>query len=410
MATRFYLSDLAAPYTPATIRGSWDQTSGHVARALIPNKRADDGDIDGVQVTKNSATQPRSILLGRFVSAPLAAQTLSGNVEWVIGVDVSNADADAFYHVHIYVTQGDSDTPRGTLLNNYQESTAAREWPSTDRGWAIEASQSISSLAIQDGDRIVVEIGAVVRTTANRTYEIFYGTVVNGQTGVVVSGDLAHNEAAVSTKASWIEFSGDFPEYELGTEIKLTQFGVLALSEAPAPPVRLTQAGLLALVQNVVEPEALTVSVSESITVTDVSSTHLPGTSSLVVFESISVSDSASPSSFYAYNVFVHDVIVVSDVVSRAPAANIIDSISITEVVILNLITSRLSVKVWDNISIAEFASRQSRSLRLNAILVENIRFSDFVQVIRKSSVWDGGGVAPSPGLINTGDYWTEGI
>lgn len=408
MATRLYLSNTSSPFTPATLRGAWNQTSGHVARALITSKRYDDGVIDSVAITKTGGTQPHSILLGRFVSGPLAAQTITGNIEWVVGVDVSNGDADGFYHVHVYVTQGDSDTPRGTLLTNYQESTPAREWPSTDQGWAIETPQAVSSLAIQDGDRIVVELGVVARNTVNRVFEIFYGTARD--VGLAATADLTHSDTNETIRPGWIEFSNTLTEQAVGTEVRVTQSGLLVLATTPDVPVRVTQSGLLALVQDSVPP--LEASVSDSVTVTDAVTENFQFIERITVLktETISVADVVGTTPLYVWQIQVADNIVVQEATSRLPAVQTAELIGVTDVVTGETLQGRLSVFAFDAVTVAEGRTVSARNLRLTRLVLDNILITEVRQATLPPKIWDGSGSAPPPGTVATGDYWVVGI
>ena len=174
--TKLYLGAGAPTYTPATVRGAWDDSAGAVTRALVQSK-IDGGLITSVSRAETNVSGTWDVLLYRGVSGPLAAQTISGTVDLIVGVDVDTAAADMCWHVHIYATQGDTDTPRGTLLADYVEAVA-NEWPATDAGKALASAQAMASLAISAGDRLVVELGYIARnvTTTSRTGEIHYGT------------------------------------------------------------------------------------------------------------------------------------------------------------------------------------------------------------------------------------------
>ena len=195
MTTRLYLSNWAPGYTPATVRGAWDATAATVARY------ASTGPGQGAATTsaqaETSATNNWDVFLGRWISAPLRnSGTIAGNVTGVIGALESNASANEVLHVHIYVTTGDSDTPRGTLLT---DSIGAVEFPTTAAGITF-ASTALSSLAITAGDRIVVEIGSQSQeaSATSRTSTIRYG----GTSGT----DLA-NAGTSTANPGWLEFS-----------------------------------------------------------------------------------------------------------------------------------------------------------------------------------------------------------
>jgi hypothetical protein len=216
--TRIYLTTGAAGYSPATLRGAWDDTSGVVSKALAFTK-AGGGDITSVSKAETSSDTEWDVLLYRGVSGPLAARTLSGTFDVMLGTTQTTTSDDMSYHVHVYVTQGDSDTPRGTILGNHRD-TDANEWTSdsspgpTQSGRGLEGPPSLTSLAISNADRLVVEIGYVARngSAIARTGKLYYGTSVSG----TPSADLA-NAGDGTTLAGYLEFSGAITEQFQGT-------------------------------------------------------------------------------------------------------------------------------------------------------------------------------------------------
>jgi hypothetical protein len=195
VATRFWLTSAAPPYTPTTRRGAWDVATGEDIQLL---GRKPQGSAGTSSINVGSTAADRDILLHRSISAgAVKAGTLSGTVQWTIGVKESNVDLNGFWHLHVYVTSGDSDTPRGTLLTDY---IGATEFTTTATG-STAGAQTVTPVAVQIGDRIVAEIGYranALATTYNAT--INYGNV--GGT------DLASGDTAVTTEPGWIEFSG----------------------------------------------------------------------------------------------------------------------------------------------------------------------------------------------------------
>lgn len=234
--TKLYFTTATAPYTPATIRGAWDDTAGAVTKALSPIK-LDGGVITTVARAETNAAANYDVLLYRGISGPLAAQTINCNFDVVLGVNESAADADFAWHIHVYVTQGDSDTPRGTLINNYVETTA-NEWATTNTGQALAAAQATGSLAVSAGDRIVVEIGYVAlnATATSKTGTLRYGTeVIQG----IQAGDLTAGSTSVTTLAGFVSFSASISEQAGVTRVSHAYAEVI---DAGAPNLRVTHA------------------------------------------------------------------------------------------------------------------------------------------------------------------------
>lgn len=188
--TKLYLTTRTPTYTPATIRGAWDDSAGAVTRALDTTKNQG-GTITSVARAETNANDEYDVLLYRGVSGPLGTQEIDVNVNVVIGVS-GPAAANDHWHLHIYTTQGDSDTVREVGLDNYREAAGVNEWPATAVGVALNAAQSCH-IHTQDGDRLVVEIGYAARNTVTTSYTgtLWYGTVKNSivAADLTVSGD-----------------------------------------------------------------------------------------------------------------------------------------------------------------------------------------------------------------------------
>lgn len=196
MTVGFYLTNSAAPYTPTTKRGGWEQSGATLAR-LLGSRPA--GAAATASVATGSTAAANDVLWGRWISAgAVAAGTLSGTVRLIVGAVESVATTNAFLALHIYVTSGDSDTPRGTALNNFVGSS---EFPTTAAG-QDSGTQSLSSVAVSVGDRLVVEIGyrSVSADTTARTATMNYGN-----TG---TSDLGAGSTSVTTQPAWMDFSG----------------------------------------------------------------------------------------------------------------------------------------------------------------------------------------------------------
>ena len=176
--TKLYISGTSAGYAPATIRGAWDKTADHVVRGLHSvQDPASAGGPFSIASAETSATTDYENLLVRAVSAPLAADhTFGGTLDVVLGVQESGTDADMAFYLHAFVTQGNTDSLRGTLLANYAD-PSTNEWGTTALGKSLSAAQALSAVSALAGDRIVVEIGYRARnaTASTRTGTLWYG-------------------------------------------------------------------------------------------------------------------------------------------------------------------------------------------------------------------------------------------
>ena len=200
MAKRFYFSNTGPTYTPATVRGAWNLASGYVDNRL----GCKNGVTTTININETSTTNNYDVLLGRFISDPLKGITVptSGTVKWSFGAKENSTSANSATHIHIFVLAGDSDTVRGTLLTDSINDTT--EWPTTAASRYY--SQSIGSeVVIQDGDRLVVEIGYINTNTSATSY----GGTMNYGGEDATDLNAADADTAVTTRPGWIEFSSN---------------------------------------------------------------------------------------------------------------------------------------------------------------------------------------------------------
>lgn len=206
MSTRLYLAnDATAVYAPATQKGAWDKTTGFVTMRLAQTRT---GQGDRYVNTENSATANFDVLVAVFVSDPiLSATTIDGTFDAIIACAESNLDADDTLHLHAWVTQGDSDTVRGTLLSDYVDATEFAVSGTVTAFTSVTIpQQTLSSVAAQAGDRIVIEVGyrAANSHTTSRTGGFSFGG--RGP------NDLDGSEAAIAGTtgpAPWVQFGED---------------------------------------------------------------------------------------------------------------------------------------------------------------------------------------------------------
>ncbi|HEY7120171.1 MAG TPA: hypothetical protein VH475_26520 [Tepidisphaeraceae bacterium] len=203
--TKLYpTSDATALYTPATLKGGWEDSSNLVTMRLHTSLC---GDVLTVADTENNASPTWDVALYRGVSDPLRANTtIAGTLDYTYASLETNADADFVLHLHVWVTTGDSDTVRGTLLADFSDSG---EWVANGLGQVsgrVMTTQTLSSVAAQAGDRIVVEAGyrATNTHTTSRGGTLTYG-------GARL-GELTGTESLLSpnsTGGSFFTFSAD---------------------------------------------------------------------------------------------------------------------------------------------------------------------------------------------------------
>ena len=283
MATRFYLHNAAAPYTPATIRGEWDSTASSVTKLLDTGKTP--SNVRGYTQISASGAADYSYLHYRGVTGTLAAGTIgTGTVNLCVSFREDSAGTDAYWRVHIYVTAGDSDTVRGTLLDHYAE-TSTNELPvGVNNASSLQSAQALSSVTVSDGDRIVVELGLVKRGATASNCWMVYGCD-SGAVAVAVG-----EEAWAANRVAWVEFSETLSGGSTVVE-RVTRVDVdAAFGEATAPlnvtradvevvilsdndPLRVTQL-VVELLAPAVVASRVTQMVAELLTITTIESRH----------------------------------------------------------------------------------------------------------------------------------------
>lgn len=213
--TKLYLTNDTAPFDPAATKGAWTATTGAVVRKVDSQKNDLGAATTTVAVADTVTTNPNKRLLYQGISGPLAAQTISGTINLVIPILESSASANMNWGLHVWVTQGDSNTVRGTLLTDYSEAAGTNEWPTTATATALNAAQTMTNVICSAGDRIVVEIGYYARNAVSTSFTgtLRYG-VCDATTLLAFASDLTAGDtgASLTTKAPYVLFGSAITE------------------------------------------------------------------------------------------------------------------------------------------------------------------------------------------------------
>jgi hypothetical protein len=195
----FHLANASPGYTP-TPKGSWDDTSHAVYKRLSHTGPV--GASATVTVTETTATNNWSELAYVFVSDPITvAGNVTGSYTLNYGASESSASANCVTYTHMWVTQGNSDTVRGTVIANRIGGT---EFPTTASGRNVGASMD-ATVAAQVGDRIVLEIGTEFQNAVTTS---FSATFYYGSTG---GTNLGSGDTNVTTRPSKIDMTSVDP-------------------------------------------------------------------------------------------------------------------------------------------------------------------------------------------------------
>lgn len=209
MATRFYFPSTGSPdVTPDSWSAGWDKSDQGVGPFPLATEKAATALTDTVSTASLTSPNPAMIAVGRWVSAPLAAQTISGTLTGVMRCFESSTATNATIALAVKVVQPDG-SDRGVILAVTSSDSVTQEMNTvsfTSTRLFMDAAESstvtLSSVAVSAGDYLVVEIGyrendaATTARVANARY---------GDTG----DDFAHTEGLTTDLTPWVEFSGD---------------------------------------------------------------------------------------------------------------------------------------------------------------------------------------------------------
>jgi len=230
MATRFYLSSVAAGISP-TFNGSWEATGAAVRRMLDTVKQSE---FETLTVACGSTAGPIDVLVAQYVSAPLSGdQTISGAIKGQLRTYEDNAALDARMQCVIWVRKADG-TSRGTLVASDTSALASEFATSlTNREVPLGSPVTPSSVAALSTDRIVVEIGYRKHEAAatNRNVQM--------RLGAPSGTDLPEDETDTTDLVPWIEFA-DTLTFTAPTAL-VTQVATEVLDQSTAVKALVTQ-------------------------------------------------------------------------------------------------------------------------------------------------------------------------
>lgn len=228
MATRFYFpASTAADVSPA-FNGAWSTTSKAVRRKCVATKGSSaitiGTTIDLSGVAGNYA------LDRQYVSDPLAAQTIlaattvHGSVAMGEFEAADNIDATA---INVFIVSNDGATLRGELLGWNAYGTFGSEFSVAATAYrnvilAVSATFNVGTygtgldgggnLVVQDGDRLVIEIGAGNTTVGS-------GPNFATKWGENATDLPADDETTTTDGAGWLEISQTLTFQTAGTAI-----------------------------------------------------------------------------------------------------------------------------------------------------------------------------------------------
>jgi hypothetical protein len=158
--TKLYPLRADAPFLPSAWGGGW-AIDGNRTVVMDGRKFGASGTTTATRA-ETSATSPLDVGVLRAVSRKLSPQTFSGTVDMCLGVTESDAAADFYARLHLFIINGTTGAALGTLLTYAEASGSGTEFPTTSTGRAFASPQAIAGITVpNDGDDyyMVAELG-----------------------------------------------------------------------------------------------------------------------------------------------------------------------------------------------------------------------------------------------------------
>lgn len=148
-------------------------------------------------IMPEATAEPVNILRGQFIAEnALGAGTISGSMRMVMVIGTSNTDADSHLVARVFVVSADGMTERGELF-------LGTAFPEATTGAATRKLEgALTPVAVQDGDLLVVEIGASHLDSLGATY---YSALTVGEGNSGIDHAFINDEGA--GPRPWIELN-----------------------------------------------------------------------------------------------------------------------------------------------------------------------------------------------------------
>lgn len=188
--TRLYLREAQVATPVFSVQGTWAQQSPTVQYGL----GAKNGTATSLNAVYSGNGAATTHLLGRLVYGPFTEAATVKFLNGVVGMNESNAQADAYGRGTCFITTGSTNTPRGFLFTN--AALSATEFSTTlpPNGYALAATSS--TIGAEVGDYLVFELGAT-RAANTRSLRFYRGGIS--------ATDLSPGNSA-GTYPGWLDF------------------------------------------------------------------------------------------------------------------------------------------------------------------------------------------------------------
>lgn len=195
--TRIYMPVTSgSDVTPQISTGYWTSTSANTVRQWVSPAQTGGSATYG-PITLDATSASASTLFVQYVSPPMAAQTISGNIKGQFRGVLSAASVTIFTQVVVTVVD-----PAGNIVATLLGATPGNSTlTATSTNKMTPPSTALTPYTCNTGDRIVIEIGMVRSVGTNaRTGSIVFGMSVT-------TDAPEDNTSTGSTFKGWMEFS-----------------------------------------------------------------------------------------------------------------------------------------------------------------------------------------------------------
>jgi hypothetical protein len=199
--TKVYPSQQAAPFTPSNWRASALDATPGLTRLLTPTL-VDSVDSFGQTVNTLSVSDAEYRIGIHRAIIPIGAQTIAGTLDACVRMGQGVFGYDTQIGMHVYVSVGQTDAVRGTLLSNFQNGSFQNSLSQN----AFDKSRNYPQLTLnpvvcQDGDCLVVEwlIVCYNATPGPQGCNMEFGAMSNGH-------DASQGDTAIR-QVDWLNFS-----------------------------------------------------------------------------------------------------------------------------------------------------------------------------------------------------------
>lgn len=209
MPTRIYLPATGTTPSVSPVVGTgWTATaSTGFTRLVGATAKVNSALADHTSAT-GSATNPSTYVMRQYVVGPMAAQTISGTLTGVIRGLENNTNFNATLAINVRRVNSAGTHQSDLLAVAASDNTAAAppEFGTTAgtrrfQDAAEATSLSLTSTGFNDGDYLIVEIGA--RKASTSTVQ-----TVTLRFGDNAASDFAHSDGLTTDLNPWVEFSG----------------------------------------------------------------------------------------------------------------------------------------------------------------------------------------------------------